>query len=83
MVRGCLKKRSQTSWYGDLRPQVDGGQLAIHLALEGVAVDSDEGTRQSERLDVGVGENAAAQLCSSEGAASASSWKVISSRLVP
>ena len=46
---------------GDLRPQVDGGQLA-HVS-EGVAVDGDEGARQSERLDVGVGEDAAAKLC--------------------
>ena len=45
----------------DLRPQVDRGQLA-HVG-EGIAVDGDEGARQSERLDVGVGEDAAAQLC--------------------
>ena len=50
---------------GDLRPQVDGGQLA-HVD-EGVAVDGDEGARQSERLDVGVGEDAAAQHCEFRG----------------
>ena len=50
---------------GDLRPEVDGGQLA-HVD-EGVAVDGDEGARQSERLDVGVGEDSAAQHCEFRG----------------
>ena len=58
---GGIREGADELVRGDLRPQVDGGQLA-HVS-EGVAVDGDEGARQSERLDVGVGENAAAQLC--------------------